>query len=165
MELNLLPILNFDGKKMQIKEDVQLEASGNDTFSFISPVHFEGEAANIGGTIKLTGSGTVEIELICDRCTETFEKTIEFELEETLKKEDEFSSSGENPDIIVFSGTSVDFDELLYTNFYMNLPSKTLCSEDCKGLCPICGKNLNHGECDCSDNNTDPRFDILDKLL
>lgn len=165
MELNLLPILNFDGKKMQIKEDVQLKASDNDTFSFGSPIHFEGEAVNVGGTINLTGNGTVDVEFMCDRCTETFEKTIEFELDEALKKEDEFSSSEENSDIIVFSGTSIDFDEILYTNFYMNLPSKTLCSEDCKGLCSVCGKNLNHGDCHCSDNNTDPRFDILDKLL
>ena len=165
MELNLLPILNFDGKKMQIEEDVLLEASDGDTFRFISPVHFEGMATNVGGTIELVGKGTARIELMCDRCTETFEDTIDFELDEKLKKEDEFSSGEKNPDIIIFSGTAVDFDELLYTNFYMNLPSKALCSEDCKGLCSICGKNLNNGDCDCSDNNTDPRFDILDKLL
>ena len=165
MELNLLPILNFDGRKIKILEDVELAASENDTFRFIAPIHLEGEAVNISGTIELTGKAVAQLEMVCDRCTESFEEKVEFELDEKLKKEDAFSDKEEDPDVIILSGTTVDLDELLYTNLYMNLPSKALCREDCKGLCPVCGKNLNTEECDCDDDNTDPRFDILDKLL
>lgn len=49
--------------------------------------------------------------------------------------------------------------------FSMNLPSKHLCSEDCKGLCPGCGRNLNTEKCVCSGKNIDPRLAVLKKLL
>jgi uncharacterized protein len=44
------------------------------------------------------------------------------------------------------------------------LPTKRLCSEDCKGLCPYCGKDLNEGRCDCEVDEIDPRFEVLKKL-
>lgn len=165
MELNLLAILNFDGRKMQISEDVPIVSEAADSFSVTEPVHFDGYALNVGGTIELCGKATAHIKMVCDRCAEQFDKTIEFEIDERLKKEDALSGEDENPDVIAFSGTAVDFSEIVYTNLYMNLPSKTLCSEDCKGLCPVCGKNLNLGSCDCSTERTDPRFDVLEKFL
>ena len=56
-------------------------------------------------------------------------------------------------------------DEIVYKNIYMNLPSKKLCKNDCKGLCPKCGKNLNEGDCGCDTREADPRFDALDKFF
>ncbi len=165
MELNLLPILNFDGRKMQIAENVALVAVDCDTFRFAAPVIFEGEATNVSGTIELTGRATAQLELVCDRCTDSFTREIVCKIDEKLKKEDSFSAEEENPDYITISGTSVDLGEILYTNVFMALPSKTLCSDDCKGLCEVCGKNLNLGDCGCKKDDTDPRFDILDKLL
>ena len=164
MELNLSPILNFDGKKMEIREEVALPPSENDSFSLKNPVCFEGYAQNISRTIELIGKASATVILTCDRCTESFDATIDFEIDERLKKEDLFSEN-DDPDIITFSGTSVDFDEIIYTNLYMNLPSKNLCNDNCKGLCPVCGKNLNLGDCGCETQSTDPRFDVLDKLL
>lgn len=165
MELNLLPILNFDGKKMVISENISLSTSKNDAFQITSPVRVDAVAVNAGGTIELTGNATANIRLICDRCAEAFDTVVEFEIDERFKKEDAFSDEDENPDVITLTGTSVDLAEVVYTNLFMNLPSKNLCSEDCKGLCPVCGKNLNNGECGCKTETTDPRFDILDKLL
>lgn len=165
MELNLLPILNFDGKKIDISENLSLSLSKDDNFQLTAPVRFDGAAANVGGTIEITGTASAAVSLICDRCAESFDTTIEFDIDEAFKKEDEFSKDDENPDVSTFEGTTIDLAELVYTNLYINLPSKFLCHEDCKGLCPVCGNNLNHGSCDCSSENTDPRFDILDKLL
>lgn len=165
MELNLLPILNFEGKKLQISEDVELSENSGDGFSINAPVKFEGVAVNVGGTVELCGNASAVIDVVCDRCVESFEKTIEFPVDEKLKKEDEFSDSEQNPDIIKFKGTTIDLSDIIYSNLYMNIPTKNLCSDDCKGLCPMCGTNLNHGSCSCDDDVTDPRFDILDKLL
>lgn len=165
MEINLLPILNFDGRKIAIKEDVEIKEENGDSFSIIEPVHFDGVAVNAGGTIEVTGMAYAKVKLNCDRCAESYDRHIEFEINERFKKEDEFSDSEQNPDIITFTGTTIDLNEVLYTNLYMNLPSKNLCMEDCKGLCSVCGKNLNLGDCGCSTESTDPRFDILDKLL
>ena len=44
------------------------------------------------------------------------------------------------------------------------VPMKNLCSEDCKGLCPKCGKNLNEGLCNCNEENIDPRWETIQKL-
>ncbi len=164
MELNLSPILNFDGKKMEILEEISLPPSENDNFTLKNPICFKGCAQNMGGTIELTGKASATVIFTCDRCTENFERVIDFEIDERLKKEDLFSDN-DDPDIITFSGTAADFDEIIYTNLYMNLPSKNLCKDDCKGLCPVCGKNLNLGDCGCKTQTTDPRFDVLDKLL
>lgn len=165
MELNLLPILNFDGKKTEISEDISLAERKNDNFCIIAPVHFDGVAANVGGTIELTGNALAKVSLVCDRCAETYNTDVKFKIDERFRKEDSFSNKDDAADFITFSGTIIDLDEVIYTNLYMNLPSKNLCSDDCKGLCPICGKNLNLGDCGCTTENTDPRFDILDKLL
>lgn len=165
MEINLLPVLNYDGRKMVISEDVEISASPNDNFKFNTPVHFEGYALNIGGTIELKGNATVSISIMCDRCIEFYDENISYDVFERYKKEDNFSDTDSDDDITPLEGSIIDLDDILYMGLILNLPSKSLCSDDCKGLCPVCGTNLNHSDCNCSDDNTDPRFDILDKLL
>ena len=61
-------------------------------------------------------------------------------------------------------GTEIDLDEILVTNFVLDMETKFLCREDCKGLCPKCGKNLNLGPCGCG-KEIDPRFAVLEQLL
>lgn len=165
MELDLSPVLNYDGKKIKIDESISLSAADNDNFTVQSPVAIDGFVQNIGGTIELYGKCSATLGFSCDRCTEDFSSLVEFEITEKFRKEDTVSDSEENPDITPLCGTSLDLDEIVYSNLYMNLPSKFLCSDNCKGLCPVCGINLNNGECDCSTETTDPRFDILDSLL
>ena len=72
----------------------------------------------------------------------------------------------ENEDEWVFplEGDSADLDEIIRTVFVLNLDSKLLCKEDCKGLCHRCGTNLNHGPCTCQ-KELDPRFAALKQLL
>ena len=59
----------------------------------------------------------------------------------------------------------LDTDALLRDDILLELPSKFLCKESCKGLCPKCGKNLNEGPCNCNTNETDPRLAVLKQLL
>ena len=166
MELNLLPILNCDGKSLPIDFSVELPDCLEDNFSFISTVTLSGKITNIGGSLELNVLGKTAVELSCDRCNETFVTDIDFEINEVYKKESADGKSDEdNPDVVILSGNVIDIDELAYSGVYLNLPTKALCSEDCKGLCSNCGKNLNNGSCSCDDRPTDPRFDILDKLL
>ena len=165
MKLSLLPILNFDGKKLQIDEAVAITANSNDGFLVKNPVRFRGVAANIGGTIELKGEASAEISMPCDRCAEMFEKVISFSIDERFKKEDSFSEAEENPDIVAFKGTEIDLSDIVYSNLYLNIPPKNLCKDDCKGLCSSCGTNLNYGDCTCDTDITDMRFDILDNLL
>lgn len=169
MEIELLPFFSCDGKKIQLNEIISVNALKDDDFEICSPVEFTGTVQSLGGTVEIVGTGKVSLKMTCDRCAEDFETSLEFSVNEAYKKsEDNFdnsSSASENPDITYIDNTCIDLSDILYTNMYVNIPSKHLCSLDCKGLCSVCGTNLNKKECTCNEDVTDPRFDILDSLL
>ncbi len=165
MEWNLLPILNCDGKRMPIDVSLDLITSETDDFRILEQVTLKGEIVNVGGSLELSAEGYAKLERVCDRCAEAYIIELSFPVEERMKKVEAEDSQQEDPDILVIEGTSIDLAELVYTGLCLNLPSKSLCSEDCKGLCPICGQNRNQGDCACDDRPTDPRFDVLDQLL
>src|ERR1044072_582574 len=76
---------------------------------------------------------------------------------ETEDEEDDLETS-------YYRDDQIDLNELLREQFYLELPMKPLCTEDCKGLCPQCGTNLNTGTCDCSAGWNDPRLAPLRQL-
>ncbi|MBQ2932499.1 MAG: DUF177 domain-containing protein [Clostridia bacterium] len=164
MILDLTPVVNFEGKKMDL--DVQLDfKNAEDTgLKFLKPVSLKGTLLNIGGSLELSASIVALLEFDCDRCCESLSEEFEGEFTEILRKED-IGADDKNPDAIYYQGNSLDLDDIVLNNIILQLPSKHLCREDCKGLCPTCGKNLNLGECDCESTPTDPRFDVLDSLL
>jgi uncharacterized protein len=70
----------------------------------------------------------------------------------------------ENPDYFLLEDDKLDIDELLETNFILDMDSRYLCKEDCKGLCSRCGADLNEGSCSCT-REKDPRLAVLEQLL
>lgn len=166
MELNILPIINYDGKRLEIEENVPVQPLAEDPFEILEPVSVKGEIVNMGGVLELETVCQAKLRFSCDRCMEPVEEQMEFKISERFRKEDPFLDDAEkNPDILILDGTTIDLSDLVYDNLFLNLPSKHLCREDCKGLCPVCGRNLNIGSCSCEQQQTDPRFDILDSLL
>ena len=103
----------------------------------------------------------VEFAAVCDRCGKAFlqDKIVPFRclLAEELQNED-------NDEIVLLEDGEVDVGDLARTAFILGMDTKTLCSEDCKGLCPRCGADLNLGPCSCG-KETDPRLAVLAKLL
>ena len=71
----------------------------------------------------------------------------------------------EDGEIVLLDDGEIDIGDLAYTAFILDMDTKHLCSEDCKGLCSKCGKDLNEGDCDCPKKEIDPRLAILQKLL
>ena len=111
----------------------------------------------------MKGMITTTIHGICDRCANPFDREIHFPIDVILVTE---LANEENEDEWVFplEGDSADLDDIVRTVFVLNLDSKLLCKEDCKGLCHQCGKNLNEGPCNCQ-KELDPRFAALKQLL
>jgi len=112
-----------------------------------------------------------EVELTCSRCLNLFRHLL------TLKFEEEYS-----PTVDAVSGAPLplpeeagvftidehhvlDLTEAVRQYTLLATPMKPLCSKDCAGLCPTCGKNLNQGRCDCPEEGADPRWSELKKLL
>ena len=77
---------------------------------------------------------------------------------------DKNDDNAEDPELFFLDGNEIDLDEILSTLFILDMDTKFLCREDCKGLCPRCGKNLNLGPCGCG-KEIDPRFAVLEQLL
>ncbi len=115
---------------------------------------------NKGGLITGTIEGSVD--MVCDRCAEPFEQKIEtkFEIFEALPEEDEDVT--EEPRVKKDGGAlHLNLGAVLWEQFVLALPQKPVCSRNCKGLCPNCGKNLNDESCECEEQGGDPRMEIF----
>ena len=77
-------------------------------------------------------------------------------------KETHLESSDLDTDVI--DGNELDLAEVAREQIVLNLPEQVLCSEDCKGICPTCGTDLNEGECRCREDDIDPRWQALKEL-
>ena len=127
------------------------------------PVLAEGNVRNTAGVLVMQGSIATTIHGICDRCASEFHRKVEFPIDVVLVTKLE-SEETEDEWVFPLEGDSADLDDIVRTVFVLNLDSKLLCKEDCKGLCPQCGKNLNDGPCNCR-KELDPRFAALKQLL
>lgn len=96
------------------------------------------------------------LNLNCDLCLSAFETKLDFDLNEvyseTPDSEEEFWE---------LSDKTIDLKPAVIANIMLNLPMQVLCSDDCKGLCPKCGHNLNDGDCGCDRGYVNPQFEKL----
>ncbi len=162
MLFDVKPILHAPGKHLTFQFDLDLsdmEFAGRHPIS--RPVTVEGEVRNSADVLKLSFTARSCLDAVCDRCGKAFlqDKEVPFSciLAEEVQNED-------NDEIVLLTEGKVDLGELSRTAFILGMDTKTLCSEDCKGLCPRCGADLNLGPCSCKKEG-DPRLAVLAKLL
>ncbi len=109
--------------------------------------------------IKLEGS----YKTGCARCLADMTVPVRIEADYCVVNK---PKNDEDNDSILFAPEGkLDVGEVADALFFLNLPSKHICREDCKGLCQKCGKNFNEGKCQCEEKNIDPRLAVLKKLL
>ena len=164
MLLGLSKIIDCPGASVPFSASVDLRDLRYGVTNPVSePVLASGTVRNTAGVLVMTGEITTCIHGICDRCASPFDREIHFPINVVLVTE---MANEENEDEWVFplEGDSADLDDIVRTVFVLNLDSKLLCKEDCKGLCYRCGKNLNEGPCNCQ-KELDPRFAALKQLL
>ena len=155
----------FSGKEKELPFGFLIDLSeisvGAQT-PFATPVRVEGKVESIADTLCLSAEAFVKYFAECDRCGEPCEKEYSVKVGYVLVTE----LAGEEQDhILVVEDMTIDLDELLREEIILSIPSKHLCSENCKGLCVTCGKNLNEGECSCNKKQIDSRLEILKNLL
>ena len=164
MLLGLSKIIDSPGSSVAFSTSVDLsDLRYGVSYPVSEPVLAQGTVRNTAGVLLMKGSITTTIHGVCDRCAEDFHRKIDFPIDVVLVTE---LSNEENEDEWVFplEGDSADLDDIVRTVFVLNLDSKLLCKDDCKGLCHRCGKNLNDGPCGCQ-KELDPRFAALRQLL
>lgn len=163
MLLGLKDVFMTDGASKSLSHTLDLssvELYGEKPF--ISPVKIEVNAYNNAGLVELELNVSYEYSAPCDRCgTQTvrvFNREFCHHLAVSL-------NSDENDDYIETPDFTLELDDLVRADILLDLPSKFLCCNDCKGLCSICGKNLNKGVCSCNKTRIDPRLEVLKQLL
>ena len=138
-----------------------LEFGGS--FPAAEPVRFSGQVRNEAGVLVLTGTLDTTLHCVCDRCAAAFTRPFHQAVEAVLVQE-LMDEKNEDDWTFLLQGDEADLLDIATTAFVLNLESKFLCSPDCKGLCAVCGKNLNEGDCDCKPE-PDPRLAVLKQLL
>ena len=164
MLLGLSKIIDCPGASVPFSTSVDLsDLCFGASYPVSEPVQAEGMVRNTAGVLVMTGEITTCIHGTCDRCANPFDREVKLPINVVLVTE---MANEENEDEWVFplEGDSADLDDIVRTVFVLNLDSKLLCKEDCKGLCHRCGKNLNDGPCNCQ-KELDPRFAALKQLL
>ena len=162
MRLDLRPILRTPGASLPFQ--FELDLSGLDFYGekpFAHPVRVGGTVRNMAGALQLEGTAETTLELACDRCLKPFVRELALPVSTLLAEELE---DEENDEIVLLEDGAVDLDEVFTTALVLSMDAKHLCSEDCKGLCPTCGADLNQGPCGCR-KEPDPRFAALAQLL
>ena len=164
MRLGLAQIMDQPGQSVSFSTSMDLSDLRFGTCYPISEsVEAEGIVRNTAGVLMMKGSIRTCIHGICDRCASTFDRQMEVPIDVILVTE---LADEDHEDEWVFplEGDSADLEDIIRTVFVLNMDSKLLCKEDCKGLCCRCGRNLNVEACTCQ-KELDPRFAALKQLL
>ena len=162
MIIELESIFNTEGLKLPF--DYELSLAGIDIWGYspiTEPVKVKGYVENRAGIVSLKASADLVYEAPCDRCATEVRTEYHFPVEHTLVVALE---SGDNDEFLEVPNMRLDLDELVEEDVNLALPGKYLCNEECKGLCPQCGVNLNETQCDCK-APIDPRMAALLQLL
>jgi len=158
-------ILKAEGSRIDINDTLELKNMefNGDYYQFNGPIKVVGSILNIGNVLRLNADVKAEIIVQCYRCNKEMVESISFPLEEALVKNNAATITDE--DAVRFDGNRIDLSEVIVSNIILNMSMKYLCSQECKGLCPKCGVDLNTNQCDCQEETIDPRLEILKKLL
>ncbi|MDD2980416.1 MAG: DUF177 domain-containing protein [Hespellia sp.] len=112
--------------------------------------------------ITISGNTKLVIAIPCDRCLEEVKKEFDLDFVKTVDLNQSDADLVEGLDESNYiDGYNLDVDKLLYNEILIGWPMKILCREDCKGICNVCGQNLNKGTCSCEDTGLDPRMSVI----
>ena len=142
-----------------------------DAYRIVAPVHLDFDLHKDKDKFRLVGTSQTELELLCSRCLEPFRMPVDSSFDLRYLPATEMAADEEREvqeadlETSYYRDDQIDLNELLREQFYLALPMKPLCREDCKGLCAQCGTNLNTGTCACAAEWEDPRLAPLKGLI
>lgn len=142
-----------------VNRDKQYQITVDEPFQF----HFKNLEK---GKVRISGSGHYELLLPCDRCLRETKQRQQLQFEYEVYAPEREMTKEQREEQSFLEDYKLNVDELINDEILMSWPMKILCREDCRGLCPVCGKNRNDGDCGCDDFVPDPRMakikDIFD---
>ena len=169
LSLNLAKIRTAHDRFEKTYAPAAVAAEG-DSFSIVAPIELAFDICKDKDQFRLAGTVGTTLELPCSRCLEAFTWPVNASFD--LRYQPRISNVGEGEREVeeddlstaFYENDEIDLGQLMREQFYLSLPMKPLCLDDCQGLCPQCGTNLNRGTCSCEPTWEDPRFAPLRAL-
>jgi uncharacterized protein len=154
-----------EGLATHIEEKVTIEED-----SVASPVKGTLQVTKTDAEVIVTGRFTADLNLQCSRCLRDFTRSLVIPVNVVYHPIEEIAEErhalrDDEMDMGFYRGEEIDLQELVREQVLLTMQMKPLCAEDCKGICPNCGADLNAGECGCDIRKIDPRLEVLKKLL
>lgn len=178
MILDISTILRTPGAALDFSFEEQLPdlEDAHDEVRFTGPVTFKGSIRHTGkeSRLQLTGELSAEIHAQCTRCLASIIRRIQVPVDVIFSEDgddyfdaEEVESSGDLPADYRLTAPMLELNSVARDALLLAIPMRMLCTEDCKGTCPICGANHNEDTCSCDavENGAGSPFDILKKLL
>ena len=149
MILQLREIFQIEGMHLPVSYEITPEElSEVRGYTFAAPVAVSGEFYNRAGIVTLKYTVSCTLDVVCDRCLTELKRDYSYDFSHTVVPS--LQSEGDIYDTyLVAQHDSIDMNQTAISDLLLMLPTKMLCREDCKGLCDICGCNLNEATCDC----------------
>jgi uncharacterized protein len=141
-----------------------------EAFRVVAPVSLAFDIQKDKDQFQLAGRVKTVLELPCSRCLEPFTTPVDSAFDLRYQPHTSNTGEGERPieeddlSTAFYENDQIDLGQLMREQFYLSLPMKPLCGDNCQGLCPICGTNLNREACDCKRDWEDPRLAVLKTL-
>lgn len=162
---------NFQEEQGPLNERLGGEAT-NAGLSFSDPLRVRASLSRSGKVVLVKSAVEARVKSVCARCLDPVTLTYSSEIRFTLKPRpdpslaspEEVELTRDDAETDYYDGEEVDLSPLVQDQALLTLPPKVVCREDCRGLCPRCGKNLNRETCQCPSTETDPRLAALKKF-
>ena len=160
----------LSGSQDERIEKVSIESESFDTgiakYSILEKPEFELSITRIGkNKLEIKAESFVVLDIPCDRCLESVPTKVEYSVDEIVDFSDNAAGEEAKEEKDYIGGYELDVDRLVFGEILISMPGKTLCKEGCKGICLICGANLNKGECGCDRDILDPRMSVFKDIL
>ncbi|MDD4601284.1 hypothetical protein SDC9_05926 [bioreactor metagenome] len=164
MKINIQQVKNHIGAKQNFRLCFSAaDLFEKDEYAWINdPIVATGEVINEGLLLKVSGTIDLVATFLCDRCLEKHFISIAIPF---FEKYQESGAENSSDEITLYQGEEITIHDLVRESLILAKPLKTVCSEDCHGLCPKCGTNLNISTCACKKGVIDPRLAALQQLL
>jgi uncharacterized protein len=149
---------------------VYLKSLSRIDFDFEGPLQSEARIRKAGQMVLIEGKIQTSLRLQCVRCLKEFSHPLSSTFEATLQsmKEASFAEEAEldkkDVELGFFETEEIQLSEIACEQVFLEIPYQPLCHEGCKGLCPMCGKNLNLSSCGCVKEQFGSGFSVLEKL-
>jgi uncharacterized protein len=121
----------------------------------------KGTLTAMDAKVLVRGEMKVTMQRVCDRCAEPYDRQYVMTFEETFTDQRGDDKDDDSLDAYPFANEQIDLQRMLQDCIVLQLPTASLCTQDCKGLCPVCGVNLNRASCNCGAKDQFGPFGVL----